>query len=357
MPVRISASRLLPYRLPLRAAWASARGGFAFRRGWLLKLESDAGLAGYGDCAPLPMAGTEASGDAEAHLARWRDMLAGMALEQALARLQEDQGLATAARCAVETALLDLLGQESGVPLARLLDPDASRVVRCNAALGALGAATAERARQAVGEGFDVLKIKLGLTPAVEELARLHELAATLPAGVRLRLDANLAWSRGEAERFLDGLAEMPVEMVEEPLAHPDVAALRELQRGAPVPLALDESFRLLGPEWVLAAAPVRRLVLKPMVWGGAGRAFRLARLAREAGMECVVTTTVDSAAGTRVAAHLAAAVGNGLAHGLATSSWLERDVGRPPPVIGGALNIGDTPGLGFEPFPEGGMQ
>jgi L-alanine-DL-glutamate epimerase-like enolase superfamily enzyme len=38
----------------LRASWQTAAGSFSEREGWLLRLDSDSGASGYGDCAPLP---------------------------------------------------------------------------------------------------------------------------------------------------------------------------------------------------------------------------------------------------------------------------------------------------------------
>jgi L-alanine-DL-glutamate epimerase-like enolase superfamily enzyme len=76
--------------------------------------------------------------------------------------------------------------------------------------------------------------------------------------------------------------------------------------------------------------------------------ALSLARRAAAAGMQCVVTSSIDSACGVLAAAHLAAALDNGLAHGLATSSWLTADTGTPPTITNGRLALPDTPGLGF---------
>jgi O-succinylbenzoate synthase len=56
---------LVPYRLPLARVWASARGNFRERRGWLVSVRCG-DLRGYGDCAPLPEAGTETA-EAAAH--------------------------------------------------------------------------------------------------------------------------------------------------------------------------------------------------------------------------------------------------------------------------------------------------
>lgn len=349
--MRLTGCFLVPYRLPLLRPWVSASGGFAVREGWLIRLETDVGLTGYGDCAPLPQAGTETLECAALRLAAWGAELPGMAPQAALDRLDAGAAGAPATRCGLETALLDLLAQQAGLPLARWLNPLFSPSVKVNAAIGSLEREAAARALAAVEAGYAVLKLKVGVFSAKEELMRLHDLASRLPAGISLRLDANRAWSEAEAGGFLDGLAGLPVESVEDPLADSGMKGLKRLQAGAPFPLAVDESLSVLGAEAVLAQRPVRRIVLKPMVLGGLQPALALANRARKAGMECVVTTTVDSAVGVYAALHLAAAVANGLAHGLATSAWLVQDVGNPPLPAWGSLPVGSGPGLGFKPL------
>jgi len=183
-----------------------------------------------------------------------------------------------------------------------------------------------------------------------QELDWLRQVADVLPPGIMLRLDANRAWSESDAQRFIAGLDGLPVEMLEEPLARPDLSRLAALQQQTAIALALDESLSELGLAQVCAGRAVRRLVLKPVLLGGLHTALDWARQAQAQGMACVVTTTLDSAVGTLAAAHLAAALGNGLHHGLATSSWLARDVGRAPRVSGGIMRLGTQPGLGFEP-------
>jgi L-alanine-DL-glutamate epimerase-like enolase superfamily enzyme len=243
-----------------------------------------------------------------------------------------------------------LLAQQAGLSLARWLNLSSSSAVKVNAVLGGLDGQVIERALAALAEGYSVLKLKVGLAAGHEEIRLLHDLAQRLPVGVSLRLDANRAWNEREAENFLGALAGLPVESVEDPLAHPDGAGWLRLQDKVPFPLAADESLRIMGAEAVFDRTPVRRVVLKPMVLGGLVAALALARRACEADVECVVTTTVDSAVGVTAALHLAAAVANDLAHGLATSPWLESDVGNPPRATGGMLCLVDRPGLGCIP-------
>ena len=283
--MRLSHCTFTPYRLPLRQPWVSARGGFADREGWLIRLESESGLIGYGDCAPLPQAGTESMDSAVACLSVWAAILPGLSLEMALGRISASLAGAPAAGCGLETAVLDLLAQQAGLPLARWLNPRSSAAVKVNAVLGGLDSRMVERALTAVSEGYSVLKLKVGLAAGHEEIPWLHDLARCLPAGVSLRLDANCAWNQTEAEAFLGALAGVPVESVEDPLANPDMAGWLRLQADVPFPLAADESLRTMGADTVLNQPPVRRVVLKPMLLGGLVTALELARRAREAGV------------------------------------------------------------------------
>jgi o-succinylbenzoate synthase len=90
--------------------------------------------------------------------------------------------------------------------------------------------------------GFLAFKWKVGVEDDSTELGVLDELCAALPPYAKLRLDANGAWNRRQAARWLDRCAERPTEFVEQPLPPQDRDGLRGLQEDFPVKLALDES-------------------------------------------------------------------------------------------------------------------
>lgn len=343
--LRILRARLQPYVLPLRRPWRSARGVMTERRGWLVCLEAEGGLTGYGDCAPLPEAGTESH---EAALARLQAALTEFPDDVAAALTEYlDTGWMNtpAARCAIETALIDVLAQQAGVPLARWLNPVAALTPQVNAVIGALDNGAGERADLAIQHGYAVIKIKVGVYPPDRELAALRG----LPSAARLRLDANGAWDEPTAQDYIAGLAGLPVEALEEPLATPTFAGLQGLQAAAGFSLALDESLRHAEREGWITQRAVRRLVLKPALLGGPLAAYTLACRARRYGWECVATTTLDSAVGVWAACHLAAALNNHLAHGLATAAWLAKDVGNLPHLAAGRVILNNAaPGLGF---------
>lgn len=350
--LRIVRSSLQPYCLPLRQPWRSAHGVLNERRGWLVRLDSTGGLSGYGDCAPLPEMGSES---ADAALARLQAALPVMRDGEPATLLEslEPGWMATpTARCAIETALVDLLAQAAGLPLARWLNPGAAMSPRANAVIGGLDSNVATRAAEAVTQGYAVLKLKVGVAEPESELQALHGLADTLPAGVVLRLDANGAWTEAAALRFIQGLAVLPVEALEEPLTAPGRAALARLQAAANFPLALDETLVRPGRERWVDTPVTRRVVLKPTLLGGPLAAYKLAGRARRTGLECVATTTLDSAVGTWAACHLAAALANDLAHGVATGAMLAEDVGYLPHCTSGQVILDNTVcGLGFFAF------
>ncbi len=342
--MNIVAADWLPYALPLQRPWQTARGVMTQREGRLLRLTAADGRIGWGDAAPLPEFGIDE---------------------------------AMAAAFAEECAQLDLLAQQAGLPLNAWLSGEASRATAAvNSVLGAISTVNAEQLRAAHAAGYRVAKLKVGVLPVAEEIALLHRLCAEIPVApapagaqgggwtpagagmtvggnvsmptLRLRLDANRAWSMAEAQIFIAGCAGLPVEGLEEPLAEPSAAALAELQRRATFPLAVDESIELLAPGF-FRHPPVRRLVLKPARHGLLAT-VELALRARASGIEVVVTSALESACGLLACAHLAAAVAPDSVHGLGTADWLAADTGAPPLIRQGELHLPTSPGIGFHP-------
>jgi len=210
---------------------------------------------------------------------------------------------------------------------------------------------TPDAVHDSLAEGYRILKIKVGDGPLTEEIERLQMLCATLPAGVALRLDANTAWSAADAERFLAACLPLPIDGIEEPLRTPDIATLQRLQAMVPFPLAIDESTQLLTCEF-WQAPPVRRLVIKPARHGGLLSSVELGLRAQAAGLECIVTASLESACGVLACAHLAAAIAPEACHGLATADWLASDTGQAPAIRDARMMLPQMPGLGFTLHP-----
>ncbi|MDP6241992.1 MAG: enolase C-terminal domain-like protein, partial [Myxococcota bacterium] len=263
-----------------------------------------------------------------------------------------DLARAPAARAALDAALRDLEAREIGTSLAASLGANARARVPTALLLGAEHAdGAAAEARRA---GFRVLKLKLGTNAFDADRARVAAVREAIGNEVALRVDANGAWSEATAAAHLEALASLDVELVEQPLASEALEALARLRRASPVPLAADESVRdVASAERVLRFEAADVLVVKPAAVGGLGSALSIARRAREAQVEVLVTTFLDTAIGRAGALHLAAALPPGRhAAGLATGSLLADDLAPGPVPKSGAIALPSDNGLGFSPDP-----
>ena len=82
------------------------------------------------------------------------------------------------------------------------------------------------------------------------------------------------------------------------------------------------------------------------MVLGGPDRARAAALRAREAGLDAVVTTTIDGALARTGAVHVAASLADPPACGLATADRLAEDlVSDPAPITDGEVSVPQNPG------------
>lgn len=350
--LRITRAKLAPYSLPLKQSWKSHVGNLTIRRGYLLQIEDELGHIGYGDCAPLPSHGTETAAEALKILEPQTYNLPNLLASDALEKLP-DMVSTPAARCAIETALLDLTTKQQATPMYRWLNPYPGPEVRVNASLGPLDRGLTNRIATAIAQGYWVFKLKVGVSEVKHELELLQQLCRNLPDRAKLRLDANCAWDFATATQFLHGIEQMPIESLEEPLTQPDINRLKQLQSETNIPLALDESIVKLDSEGVSQLHPLQRIILKPMALGGVIPAWHLGQQAHSLGIDTVVTSTIDSAAGVWAATQLAAALDpiGRLCHGLATSDWLQQDLGKGPNIENGSITMLQTPGLGLVPY------
>lgn len=311
------------FSLPLREPLATARSEITDRTGFLVTVADPA--PGVGEATPLP-GWTESLDDCEAALR-----------EVDPDDLGDLDALPPAARHGVSLALLDAGARADGVPLYRYLGAR-NRVdsIPVNATVGDGDPdATVQAAEAAVDAGFPAVKLKVGARSVDADLDRVRAVREACP-DVELRLDANGAWNPAGADRAIDALYPLDVAYVEQPLPSDDLEGHADL-RGRGVGIALDEGLYDHGIDAVFTADAADVLVLKPMAMGGPDVALETAVLARGAGIDPVVTTTVDGAFARAAAVHVAAAIPKVSACGLATGDRLATDlVADPAPVAGG---------------------
>lgn len=208
------------------------------------------------------------------------------------------------ARAALEMACWDIIGKQARMPLHRLWGGRFRESVPIVGYIqSADPAQAAHEAAHYAQSGFITLKVKLGMGEALDiDLVR----AAREGAGpnVKIRGDANGAWTVGTAKRQLRKLAPFDLEYVEQPLPLEDLAGHAHLRQACGIPIALDESaYTLQDVHAIIAAQAADVLVLDPHEAGGLIQARKQAAVAEAAGLP--VTLHSGGELGVSMAAYL----------------------------------------------------
>jgi L-alanine-DL-glutamate epimerase-like enolase superfamily enzyme len=215
---------------PLARPFAISRGVKTEARVVVCEIEDEGGLAGRGECVPYARYGETVDGVIH-QIAEVADAVADGIDRQALAALLP----AGAARNAVDCALWDLECKQAGRRVWDLAGlPEPVPVVTAETiGLGSPQEMAIEAARLAKAP---LLKIKLDGEDVRARLGAVREAAPD----ARLIVDPNEGWDLHRLENLSPFLAEMKVEMIEQPVpSHGD-----EILRGfeCPVPICADES-------------------------------------------------------------------------------------------------------------------
>ena len=270
-----------PYQRAFRHPLRTARGEWAIREGFLLRVEQG-GLVGYGEVAPLPEFGSETVAEA------------GAFLEQLV--LEPEREVPQELPCCAFALS------------AALMRTSSQRDYAVSALLPA-GSAALRLATEKVNRGYSSLKWKIGVEPVAQESAVARSLLESLPAGVRVRLDANASLTSIELEQWLELLALFAgqVDYMEQPLACGEEAAMAQYMRTSGVAIALDESLNGLGGgRWLEPGAWAGPLVIKAPLMGDA--ALLAAKLEPVAG-QVVLSSVFETGIGLENSLSLADAL------------------------------------------------
>ena len=341
---------VVPYSLPFRDPYVTARGELRERKLILVRIRGE-GLEGLGETASLSLrggAGIEAIA-AEIRDHCWPALLDGgvdpRRIWSAIARCR-NRGASAEALAAVDIALHDLVGRASGEPVWRLLGASEAQPVACNATLPAANpAATRKLAEDWSSQGFRTFKLKVGLAGDVTQVATVRQ---ELGPEIAIRVDANGAWSVGDAADRLEALAKHDIELAEQPVG--TFEQMVELGQRVDVKIAADES--LVSPfdarrARELGACQVAAVKLAKV--GGISAALEIAEV-----MPSYLSSALEGPVGIAAAAHAVQALRGtagdaGVAHGLATERLFSSSIGTGVISERDELIVGEGPGLGVE--------
>lgn len=203
------------------------------------------GIRGAGTANPSALLVGEDAGQAFSALENWdRDILVNRdirGLHDCLDQLHRSLAGHPGARAALDLALYDAFTQWLEVPLVQFLGQQIP-YLHTSITVGIKGVSdTLREASEYLKRGFRCLKLKLGTSvdEDVERVARVRELAGK---HIRIRVDLNQAYTPPELLAFYDRIADLQVELIEQPLSVADTAKMKELPMNVRRMLAADES-------------------------------------------------------------------------------------------------------------------
>ncbi len=333
----------------------------------LVRVDSEEGLAGWGECSGMDPAAT-------AHLVSrriapqllGRDPFDGEALEElALTRNYKIAGqLMAIAWSGIEIALWDLKGKVTGLPIHKLLGGLYRREIAMYGSSMSRDLSVEEevaKIKAAVGRfGFQAVKIKTGPrygshrepVDLDRDAEKVGAVRAAIGPGRRLMVDGNGAYTLSQALMLWERIRGFDIYHYEEPCPYTDVEAYRSLARAVPVPINVGEQdwnlhvFRdfIATGACGVAAADLTKC-------GGYAQARRVAALCRA---HDIVYSPHNTSRGIGMAAHLQLIAScPECAHfheySIEQRGGSERFLARPFVPVAGALDVPDGPGLGVE--------
>jgi len=322
----------------------------------VIRIMTEDGLVGYGETAPTEAITGDSKETILASLTCISRELEGRDLDDFEACLSS-VSLAVAgnynAKSAAEIALYDLYAQYQGQALYQYLG-GSSRYFKTGITISLNPVETMVKdALDAIRNGFDSLKVKLG-DDYREDILRVEKIWQTVQGSASLKLDANQGWSPEETVQFLDQITQkgIEVELLEQPVARADLAGLRYIKKRTDVPLLADES--VFSPEdarRILEMEAVDLINIKLDKCGGISRALEIADICDIYNVQCMIGCMMEGAISVGAAAHVASARSD-------TITMLDLDA---PilcaylPVIGGTvfhqaeIRLSEEAGLGIE--------
>jgi L-alanine-DL-glutamate epimerase-like enolase superfamily enzyme len=347
--MKVTAVEAVPYALPFREPYVTARGRLERREMVLVRIRTDGGIEGLGEAVAMSLRGGADSATLTREITELAaPQLVGSGVDPHPQRAAAvPVRISAAASAALEIARLDLAAKLADAPLWRTLGAESAQPVPCNATLVAGPPATvAADAERWAERGFATFKLKVGVPG---DVGQVEAVRGAVGPRARLRVDANGVWTPREAVIRLTAMERHGIELAEQPAG--DLEDLAAVRNQTAVPIAADES--------VVDAHDARRAIelgacqlatVKLAKVGGIGPARAIAGV-----LPIYLSSALDGPVGIAAAAHVAqvlrpAAPRAGLAQGLATQLLFSDTIASVEcEVRDGHLHPPAGPGLGVE--------
>jgi L-alanine-DL-glutamate epimerase-like enolase superfamily enzyme len=358
--VRITRIRPTPVAVPYRTEEVWAFGRRAGLVSVLIEVETDDGVVGLGEAAAYP--------SAEVVLAVLRSiepMVLGedpFAIERLVRRIDlvgtwHHVRASSPAIAAVEMACWDIAGKVCGQPLVNLLGGRFRDNVEFFWYVCGRGPdEVAAQARRAGEADFSTCYLKVGADDPGTDEERVAALRDGAGPGMRIRVDANEAWSPGSAIREIRRLERYNLELVEQPVSGRALAEMAYVRSRVNTPLLANEASWTRHDQLnVIRAGAADVLSVDNQLDGGLLNLKRSAGICEAAGLPVVKHSLGELGVALAAAVHVLAATPNARFANQSYGALLADDVtdGFGGPCAGSRVAVPKAPGLGVALDPD----
>lgn len=325
----------------------------------IVRAELTSGAVGWGEAATIGGASwNEESPESIQHaiqsylIPAVKGQVAG-AFETILQRMDKSCRGNYFAKSAVEMALIDAVARSLGIPAYQLLGGKLHQQLPLawTLATGDVSKDLDEAHRKIAERKHRIFKIKIGARRPEEDVALVTEIAKELSGQAKITVDVNQAWDGNTARRYVPELANAGVELIEQPVAQWNTAAMASLVAMPMRTLIMaDESVCTPQDAYELAHQHASHVFsLKVAKHGGLHRTRKVAAAAEAADIGWYGGTMLETSLGSAASAHVFATLA-GTHHGceLFGPQLLVDDIVETPMTVRDfELVIPDGPGYG----------
>jgi L-Ala-D/L-Glu epimerase len=326
--------------LKLTYTWTISRESSDVKHNVFVKITRD-GVTGIGEAAPNIRYNETAESTIEVikkatPLIEKSDLWNFVDLGYAIRDLAEEQ---TAAKCALDIALMDWMTKSLNVPLYKYLGLNKNKAPVTSYSIG-IDTIEIMQKKIREAEQYPILKIKLGSDNDEEIMKAVREVTDKT-----VRVDANEGWKdKHEALEKTNWLETIGVEFVEQPMPAAMFEETRWLRERANIPIIADEAVKSASDIPKLATA-YDGINIKLMKSGGIQEAMRMIWMARSLGMKIMLGCMVESSCAIAAGAHISPLVDYADLDG---NLLIANDPFKSVEVEKGRLVLSDKPGLGL---------
>jgi o-succinylbenzoate synthase len=354
--MKISKTEIFMYKIPMDP-FTIATGTMDYAQNVLIKIYTDEGIIGWGECSAFPMIVGETQTSCYNLAKDFAAFLKGkdpLAIEDRLQELNYIIAGNYTAKSAFDIALYDIAAQHAQKPLYAFLGGTNKKVESDLT----IGIDTPENMRdqaiEFVNNGVTMIKVKLGKVPN-DDIQRMKLIREAVGEKIILRIDANQGWKPTDALDVLKALAPYNIQFCEQPMHKYYDDLLPALCAASPIVVMADESvFTHHDARKLINQKACHAINIKFSKSGGINEAIKIHDIAKDHNIPCMMGGMLESRVALTAKMHFAISHDNVKYYDMDTC-LLGHKV---DPVIGGVqfngmhLSVDESYGLGVQVDP-----